>query len=442
MDKLVLVLLESSVALLLFYLVYYFGLRKETFFKANRFYLLWSVVASLSIPWINLNFSSSISNNQIFYNVLETVTVNAIGYEQSLISAITTFQWIAIIYIAGVIAMLLILVIKLFKITRIDKFAVANAAFDLPKNVKLISADVTPFSFLKNIYINPTIYTPKELKEIIMHEQVHINQQHTYDCLFYELLIVFFWFHPIVYKYRTSARELHEFLADEGAIRSGISGVEYQQLLLNQATGLKTLTLANSFNYSLVKRRLIMLTKIKSSRIARVRLLYVLPVLGALVLAFACNDEKQESPIKDIKESFMLDGNSQTNTKAVKDSQGLIISEEIQENSNKENGDVYITAEKMPEFPGGDWELRKFIASNIKYPKEAVEKGISGRVFISFVVNTEGSVENVQIAKGVDPLLDEEAIRVVSALPEWIPGEEKGEKVNVSFTIPINFKLN
>ena len=82
-----------------------------------------------------------------------------------------------------------------------------------------------------------------------------------------------------------------------------------------------------------------------------------------------------------------------------------------------------------------------FIASNVKYPQVAKENGITGKVFVQFVVSKDGSVKNVTIARGVDKLLDEEALRVIKSLPNWTPGKNRGVAVNVQFTIPINFQL-
>ncbi len=95
----------------------------------------------------------------------------------------------------------------------------------------------------------------------------------------------------------------------------------------------------------------------------------------------------------------------------------------------------------MPEFPGGEVALRKFIATSVKYPVIAQENGIQGRVYISFVVNTKGKVIDVKIARGVDPNLDKEAIRVVNSMPAWKPGKQRGKAVKVSYTVPINFVL-
>src|SRR5690606_17038916 len=102
---------------------------------------------------------------------------------------------------------------------------------------------------------------------------------------------------------------------------------------------------------------------------------------------------------------------------------------------------IFFIVEEMPEFPGGELELRKFIANNIKYPVAAQEKGMQGRVYVTFVVDKNGEVANAKIARGVDPALDKEALRVVNSLPKWIPGKQRGQTVNVSYTVPINFAL-
>ena len=110
--------------------------------------------------------------------------------------------------------------------------------------------------------------------------------------------------------------------------------------------------------------------------------------------------------------------------------------------SNTGDEQVFVVVEEMPEFPGGEVALRNFIAENIKYPAEAKSKGIQGKVFVTFVVSKTGKTESAKIARGVDPLLDSEALRVVASLPEWKPGKQRGVNVNVSYTIPVQFKLD
>ena len=113
---------------------------------------------------------------------------------------------------------------------------------------------------------------------------------------------------------------------------------------------------------------------------------------------------------------------------------------EAQEKKKDKDG-VFFVVEEMPMYPGGDNALRDFISQNVKYPKIAVEKGIQGKVYVTFVVDTDGSVTDSRVVRGVDPSLDKEALRVVNSLPAWTPGKEKGQPVKVSYTVPISFAL-
>ena len=99
-------------------------------------------------------------------------------------------------------------------------------------------------------------------------------------------------------------------------------------------------------------------------------------------------------------------------------------------------------AEKMPMFPGGTSALIKYLSTNIKYPADAEKKKVEGRVFVTFVVEIDGSISEVQLTKKLFPSLDQEAVRVVKAMPKWIPGEIEGKLVRVRYTLPITFRLN
>lgn len=101
----------------------------------------------------------------------------------------------------------------------------------------------------------------------------------------------------------------------------------------------------------------------------------------------------------------------------------------------------FFIVEQMPEFPGGEAALRKYLAASIKYPVIATENGIQGKVFVNFVVEANGGISNVKVTRGVDSSLDKEAVRVVKSMPKWIPGKQGGQAVRVSFTVPINFVL-
>ncbi len=112
--------------------------------------------------------------------------------------------------------------------------------------------------------------------------------------------------------------------------------------------------------------------------------------------------------------------------------------EDVEEEDEQQ---VFVIVEDMPEFPGGEVALMKWISKAIKYPVIAQENGITGKVYIGFVVNKVGGVENVKVMRGVDPSLDKEAIRVINKLPKFKPGKQRGKAVKVSYSVPINFQL-
>jgi periplasmic protein TonB len=119
----------------------------------------------------------------------------------------------------------------------------------------------------------------------------------------------------------------------------------------------------------------------------------------------------------------------------------LTKSQSSQVNSVQTDEKVYLEVEQMPKFPGGDLELRKFLANSVKYPVDAMKNKIQGKVFVGFVIGKDGSVKDAKIVRGADPLLDAEALRVVKSSPKWQPGKQKGKEVAVQYTIPINFVL-
>jgi len=107
----------------------------------------------------------------------------------------------------------------------------------------------------------------------------------------------------------------------------------------------------------------------------------------------------------------------------------------------RDEGEVFMIVEEMPEFPGGTAALQKYLAESVKYPVIAQENGIQGRVYVQFVINSKGEVTNATVLRGVDPSLDREALRVVQSMPNWKPGKQRNRPVRVSYTVPINFVL-
>lgn len=107
----------------------------------------------------------------------------------------------------------------------------------------------------------------------------------------------------------------------------------------------------------------------------------------------------------------------------------------------KKNQQVFDVVEKMPEYPGGQAALFEYLQNNVKYPADAEKKKVEGRVLVTFVVNTDGSITDIEVVRKTFPSLDAEAVRVISGMPRWKPGEQKGQKVRVKYTVPLTFRL-
>lgn len=152
-------------------------------------------------------------------------------------------------------------------------------------------------------------------------------------------------------------------------------------------------------------------------------------ILFALAMCVGCgqsSEQKEESVPTDV-------------TKAEKQEQVQV---EAEDEDTLENGEqVFRVVEVMPKFPGGDAELLKFIAKNVKYPQESQDKGEQGRVICSFVVDKKGNIVEPKIIRGIDPSLDAEALRVIGMMPRWTPGRQDGKAVRVLYTVPITFRL-
>ena len=138
----------------------------------------------------------------------------------------------------------------------------------------------------------------------------------------------------------------------------------------------------------------------------------------------------------DIEESTIASLDDQSEYIEIKDVEQIVFQEEPQEEA------PFMVVEKMPEFPGGTAALMNYLQKNIKYPTVCRENNIQGRVLIQFIVNRDGSIVEPEVVKSVNPYLDKEALRVISGMPKWSPGEQRGKPVRVKFTVPVNFKLN
>ena len=189
-----------------------------------------------------------------------------------------------------------------------------------------------------------------------------------------------------------------------------------------------------------------MMNKKKTPASAIVKYALLLPLIAGLLFVNNLQAQKQASPKKAevSTESKSPVGNKQVQKKAKQGKEASKVSNENKSTKTvpvKDDAGVYKMVEQRPEFPGGMNALMQFIGKNLKYPSSAVAAGIQGRVVCQFIVSAEGKVKDVKVIQGLSPELDAEAVRLIESMPDWIPGEQNGEKVNVYYTIPIRFKL-
>lgn len=188
-----------------------------------------------------------------------------------------------------------------------------------------------------------------------------------------------------------------------------------------------------------------MMMKRQTNPWARMKALFVLPVAFVAVAVISCTSPKEKKAENENRvENIAKNGKTETNGKT---SEAIASSEEAiavayKNDKPTEEGEVFQVVEEMPEYPGGTDEMMKFLQKEIKYPKEAQEQGIQGRVIVQFVVNKDGSISGDSIVRSVDTRLDAEALRVVRSMPNWKPGKQRGKEVRMRYTLPVTFRLD
>lgn len=425
MNELIGYLIQSSLSLTALYLVYLVFLRHETFFLINRIYLVITVVFSLVFPFIPVRFlqTDAISPVMVF---LEPVLITPEKIESLAASNLNLTEVLGIIYIIGFILFTIRFLNQLMRLWLI----VHRKGISHLDGMKLVLVDrgYSAFSFFNLIFVREEQILDEQFHAILQHEKVHIRQLHSFDLLLVEGLTVVQWFNPFVWIMQRSVKSLHEYLADEGVIRSGFQQTDYQQLVFNCAIGIQPNGLANNFNVSHIQKRLLMMTKNRSRLTARLKLLAVVPVLLFSVVYFASASTIYLTANARKQQSF------QSHSHYSMTSPGLPLT------GNPDS--VYKIVEKMPVFAEGEKGLFDYLVSNIKYPVEAKKKGTEGVVFVTFIVEKDGSVSNVKVLRGIGSGCDEEAVRVVRQMPKWTPGYLEGKPVRVVFNLPVKYMLS
>ena len=414
--------LESGILLVVFYLFFVLVIRKETFFQLNRFYLLVGISFSLLLPlmpsvrWV-------VATDKEISGWIEAITItNTISAD--IYTSKDLINPLLIIYLAGLSWFTLRFFSGLGKIFYFYFRFPSTKIYG--KKTIVLEGDHAPFTFFNILFISKKDLLLDGDESIIKHELEHIRQLHSIDLILLEIAAALQWFNPVIWLMKFSLKAEHEYAADAQVMKEGFNRLTYQQLLFERTMGVSAFGLVNNFNYSLLKNRIKMMTKNKSGLKARSKYLFSVPMI-LLLCVFSLTDVK---------------------TIRAQDDQ------------------VYDEVDVMPEFPGGIDEVRMFIAQHLEYPKIAQEQGVSGKIFVQFIVNENGSVQDAKILstriltqandkkemveyseeeknassqKEAILALEQEALRVVSGIQDFTPGQKDGKPVKVRYTFPINF---
>ena len=446
-------LLQVNLYLILFYGFYRLLLRTETFFNLNRGYLVASAALAFFIPLMQSEWVRSWFVTEQISQTITTFYDPQIFYLQANKQAhtLTLGDFMAIFYITGILLGIARFSGNLVYLGKMMKQRTAQ------KEVK------QAFSFFNVLFVS------KELKSrstIMKHEFVHIRQLHSADVLLFELIVIFNWFNPVVYLYKSSIKHIHEFIADEVASRNEVSKADYAMLLFQEQFGVQAIPLTNNFfNQSLLKLRIKMLNKERSAKTAMMKygliapLFIVMIVVSSATLAskeLAKIEQKVEVITDRHLEEVIVQPSETAQEILLKDginlSEAFIISPEmvdevktvakIKLDTVKKELETFTAVEQNAEYPGGMKALGKYLQENLKYPESAQKANHSGKVYIQFIVNTDGSTTEFVVLKSTgDKNLDDEGLRVMKLVPQWTPGKQSGRIVRSRFTVPINFEL-
>ncbi len=405
--------MQANIALIVVATGYHLLLKNEKHFHFNRAYLLTGIAAALLFPLItvqsSVSFSPSIGQSlsitllpEFFIDGNKSVDFNYGSILKGLYFCVTALLLVSLVY---KVSNLLAQAKKINRFTQIENFRVIEN-----------QNDYTSFSFFRLIFIS-TSYSVEERQHVISHEIVHAKKLHSIDIILTEFLKIFFWFNPAVYILKKQFTSIHEFQADEEALKK-CDANQYCNLLARIALQSADYPIANHFNNSLTLKRITMIKNAKE-RLKWWRIASSIAIIGGLFLFVSCKQESE--PINKISPS----------------------DESVPAPSDKISpSDKIFSVVDESASPANGWtEYYGFIGGNLRYPEQARKAGIEGKVFVQFTINKDGSLSDVTVLKGIGAGCDKAALEVISSSPKWKPGKQAGLIVRQRYTIPIVFKL-
>ena len=417
-------LLQVNIYLVIFYCFYKLLLAKETYFVLNRLYLVSSGLFSLAIPFLRLElFSEKVVSDKLYISVSELN--NIVSNYAVLPQTQEQYDWgrlIVIIYLIGAFIFLLNFAYQLFTINQLFSKADANDAFSF-FNRKSVAENLP------------------ERDTVDLHEDIHIKQYHTVDVVFFEILGIITWFNPVIYIYKKSIKNIHEYLADEAAAKFQGDKEAYAILLLSKAFGVRPSTLVNRFfTKSLIKKRIYMLHRQRSKKIAILKYGLFVP-LFALTLVLSSATIRKNDQILAISEKIPLNDASLVVDQVIKaplsvvDLAPKVVTTtkiiQIKQIASIDKAET-LTETKVENIDS--WNgFYKYISAEIKYPAVALKKHLQGNTVINFSVR-RGRIGEMVIQNELGGGCDEEVTKNILAYDDYF-------KKDGNYSLKVSFRV-
>lgn len=482
-------LVEANIYLGVFYLCYYLFLKTETHYTLSRAYLLFTCVISFVLPIMQLSLLKPVEQVVPEIEIVEPLVL--IHNSRVPVTADTAWHFnlqdaLLYAYIAGVIITLIILGYRLLCLSKLAR----GRVLENNGNYKLISLkdENTAFSFFNYLFLGTNV---AQSKTVIAHELVHIRQKHSADIMFIELIKVISWFNPFIYLLQHSLKTIHEYVADEQTAAQERDALTYSSFLLDNAYGIQGTTIAHSFfNYNLLKKRIIMLNKQRSGRLARLKYLAVVPLCGGMLcastLAFSKDygfvdlspKAKITTPVSreaSVKPDTLPAKVKVDNSKRLRNAMSIpppppplplvkpkrpAIAEieivpppaprkikRVQPKVAEIEIDEPLPAPPAmlqgqpklppppPPFNSVYKDLINFVAKHIRYPAAAHDNKVNGNVLISLRLDNDHKITNVTVVNGIGYGCDQEVVRALKDYTGTVDQAPGAYQLMVSFAL-------
>ncbi|MBQ7421366.1 MAG: energy transducer TonB [Prevotella sp.] len=428
---------KVAAALLVFYLFYRFLLKKETFHRFNRVVLVGTAVLSFLLPLCIITIHRPMETAPVALQQPMSVTELPEMELAPVVEASGPWWPIAlmILFWAGVTFVLARAAISMLSIVRIIR---QGALVHEEGGCKIIvtERDIDPFSWMEYIVLSRKDWElPHE--SILTHEKAHIVYGHSLEVLLADVLSAFQWFNPAIWMLRADLKELHEYEADDAVLRTGANIKEYQYLLIRKAVSKSGYSVANSFNHSILKNRITMMSKSKSPLSRGLRVLYLFPLvcLGIGLQAktvYVPMDKDSEKIVSDEQSEHVLPQVTVVKYAPAQVTQEDIIHVRDFENIKLAGGENFDTA------PACSENFAFWLNSRLYYPADCLYEGT---LLAMFEIGTDGKVSDVKILAGVCDELNEVVAKLIGKSPVWTPAQKDGKPVATVLFQPVVFSI-